>query len=162
VSAPSVPLVRAWLVTRFRDAVAVPFPELTVTYGDPGGVAALKYAWVAVVNSVEPGVTRGLSKVPDRDVNRDETYVLRTVIWVPSPGDYSAEAQQAVTELTWEIAGVLDAALRDSDPQVQTNRTAGGLVQHLYVSRFADTDYLTDDGRASQIVLDITVRHGRS
>lgn len=152
MSATTVPSVRAALVTRIRSMLALAPADTTteVFYGSPGRNVPGQFIAVA---DTESGVAREQRTLPLRKASsRTETYDLRVVVWVLL-GDH--DAQQQATETAWALVDRLDNDLR-GEP------TLGGLVTYALPSRFEDTDFLLNEGRASEVVVTVSVNVQRS
>lgn len=150
MSATTVPRVRAALVTRLRALLAADTTPTEVLYGSPGQNVPSRFIAVADTAS---GVEREQRTLPLRKASsRTESYELRLVVWVAT-SDY--DAQQAVSEAAWALVDRLDDDLRDEP-------TLGGLVTYALPSRFDDSDFLLNEGRAAQVVVSVSVNVQRS
>jgi hypothetical protein len=158
MSSVSVPAVRAALLAQHRaaldaagmgDGTAAP---VATTYGHPGEF--VPPAFVAVSTTTE-GVKREHRRYPmNRTSSQTEEYDLHVVVWVQTP-DKTPEAQQAVTERAWAIAGVLDDGLR-------ADYTIGQRVGWALFTDFDDEDFLLHEGRAAQLLCTVHVHVSRT
>lgn len=154
MSATTVPTVRAALRTRIIAALATAADTTTeVFYGAPGRTIPDRY--IAVADTAEGGVEREQRTLPLRKTtSRTETYDLRVVIWCKT-GNHDSADQQSMVEAAWSLASLLDDDLR-GEP------TLGGLVDWALPTRFDDSDFLLNEGRAAQVVVSVSVHVNRA
>ena len=121
-----------------------------VFYGSPGRVVPQRFIAVA---DTDAGVAREQRTLPLRKASsRTETYDVRLVVWV-QVNDH--DAQQAATEAVWDLVDLIDNDLRD-EPSLD------GLVTWALPSLFDDRDFLLNEGRAAQVIVQVSVHVNRS
>lgn len=147
MSSTTVPAVRAALVARLGPVLQ---GLAEVTYGHPGE-QNIPPRFVAVSGTDEGGVTRDQRTFPLK-VNRSrmETYDLRLVCWVLARDGHGPAQQQQATEACWALVDAIDNSLR-AEP------TLDGLVTWALPTSFRDEDFLLQEGRAAQVLVNISV-----
>lgn len=159
MSASSIPAVRDRLVTLLKASLAEAGDRQTqVTYGHPGKNLPARY--IAVCDSDEAGARREQRTFPlRRTSSRTEDYQLRVVIW-NLVGNHSD--QRTPTLATWALADLLDDLCR-ANHTLKSGPTANdGLVDWALCTGFSDADFLLAEGRASEIVVSVSVHVTRA
>lgn len=151
MSAVTVPVVRAALVTRFTTDLAAASRNVPVFYGHPG--KNIPPAYVAVASTVE-GVERSQQRMPLRQTSMEEKYGLNVIVWHQT-GAHDSAGQQAMVEAAWQTVAVIEAGLR-------ADYTLGSKVTWALFTSFDDQDFRLQEGRAAEITCTVTVHVTRA
>lgn len=143
----AVPAAKAGLLAILTDAVAglaEPFltdgTDLQVTYAYPGELIERQAVFMGDAEGTE---TASIGQVSHR-----ETFVIPVWIITATEGDDA----QSVEERAWEIAGLIETAIR-ANPTLNAQDITGALVTGK-----TPNGYMGDGSRAFEIVIDVTCR----